>query len=314
MVGQVVLAVAAAGLCHGDLHMQDGTLVLAPPPFTLGHEIAGWVIKHGPGVDAPALGTLVVNVYGSDPPFPTGLTVDGGLAEQVVVPASALVQVPEGVTAAQAAVSTDAVATAYHAVKVAGEVRLAQKVGIIGLGGLGLNGLQTAVMCGAHVVAVNRRPSKDETAIALGAQAVYRDVSELPQQELDVVIDFVGLDSTIHGALKSLRVGGRVVLVGLEATTISLPTIDTTYRNLTVRGSWAATRESRIEVLNFIAQGKLVPVIEEITLDEVIDGYQRLHDGKVVGRLAACMPAPSQLQHAGEGAPDDGVLHRRGHV
>jgi propanol-preferring alcohol dehydrogenase len=208
----------------------------------------------------------------------------------VVVPAVALAPVPAGVSAAQAAVSTDAVATAYHAVKVVGDVRLAQTVGIIGLGGLGLNGLQTALMCGAQVYACDREAVKDDVAKQAGALAVYRDAHELAQHEPEVIVDFVGMESTMSAALKSVRVGGRVVLVGLGAAAVPLPVFNVTNRKLTIRGSWGATRESRIEVLALIARGKLVPEIEEIALDQALEGYQRLHEGRVLGRLAVVIP------------------------
>jgi D-arabinose 1-dehydrogenase-like Zn-dependent alcohol dehydrogenase len=167
--------------------------------MTLGHEVAGRVLEVGAGVDDTGpTGTRFVLKGTLQGPRP-GLGDDGGLAERVLVPASYLMPIPDGIGMGQAAVATESVATAYHAVKDVGGVRLGETVGIIGLGGLGLNAVSIAAMAGA----------------------------------------------------------------------------------------WGSKRQELAEVLDLIAAGRISSVLEEISLDEVPEGYARLHRGEVPGRLVA---------------------------
>jgi propanol-preferring alcohol dehydrogenase len=284
--GEVVVAVEAAGLCHSDLHILDGTFPV-PAPMTLGHEVAGRVLEVGAGVDeAWSPGTPFVlkgTLHGPRP----GLGDDGGMAERVLVPASYLMPIPDGIGMAQAAVATDSVATAYHAVKDVGGVRLGEKVGIIGLGGLGLNAVSIAAISGARIYGCNRSSAKREAAREAGAHELYADAAELAGKNLDCAIDFVGIGHTVNAAIAAVRDGGRVVLVGLGANEVQLPTLPLIQRQISVAGAWGSTRQELTEVLDFIAAGRISSVLEEISLDEVPEGYERLHRGEVPGRLVA---------------------------
>ncbi|MCU1532866.1 MAG: molecular chaperone GroES [Arthrobacter sp.] len=286
--GEVVVAVEAAGLCHSDLHILDGSFP-APAPMTLGHEVAGRVLEVGAGVDETGLeGTrFVLKGTGQRGGPSPGLGGDGGLAERVLIPASFLMPVPDGIGMGQAAVATDSVATAYHAVKGVGGVRLGEKVGIIGLGGLGLNAVTIAAIAGARVYGCNRSPAKREEALKVGAHEVYADAGELAGMDLDCVIDFVGIGPTVNAAIAAARDGGRVVLVGLGANEVQFPTLPLIQRQISAAGAWGSTRQELTEVLGFIAEGRISSVLEEISLDEVPEGYERLHRGEVPGRLVA---------------------------
>jgi propanol-preferring alcohol dehydrogenase len=284
--GEVVIAVEAAGLCHSDLHILDGSFP-ATPPMTLGHEISGRVIELGAGVSDTQLGApVIVKGTGQGGPFP-GLARDGGLAERVLAPASYLLPIPPGIGMAQAAVATDSVATAYHAVKGVAGLRLGEKVGIIGLGGLGLNAVSTALIAGARIYGCDRSPAKVEAARKAGAHEVCADSAQLEGKDLDCVIDFVGIGPTVNAAIAAVRKGGRVVVVGLGANEVHLPTLQLVRRQISVAGAWGSTRQDMVEVLDFIAAGRISSVMEEITLHEVPAGYERLHCGQVAGRLVA---------------------------
>src|SRR5580658_5619692 len=149
--GQAVVKVLAAGLCHSDVGCLDGTLApMAPPPLILGHEIAGEIAALGQGVEGLEVGTQVV-VRGGP-----GWTADGGYATYCLVSAQGLLPLPPSVSLAQGAVATDAGATSYGGVMRSGELQPGQRVGIIGLGGLGMTGARIAVLNGAEVFAAEQ--------------------------------------------------------------------------------------------------------------------------------------------------------------
>jgi alcohol dehydrogenase, propanol-preferring len=284
---EVVVAVEAAGLCHSDLHILDGAFPVTPP-LTLGHEIAGRVVELGAGVsNTQLLGMpVVLKGTGQGGSIP-GLNADGGLAERVLAPANYLLPIPAGISMAQAAVATDSVATAYHAVKGVAGLRLGEKIGIIGLGGLGLNAVSAAGIAGARIYGCDRSPAKIEAARKAGAHELYADAAELKGKNLDCVIDFVGIGPTVNAAIAAVRNGGRIVLVGLGANQVPLPTLPLITKQISVAGAWGSTRRELVEVMDFIAAGRISSLMEEISLDDVPAGYERLHRGEVAGRLVA---------------------------
>jgi alcohol dehydrogenase, propanol-preferring len=285
--GEVILEVEAAGLCASDLHIQEG-LSPTPCPLTIGHEIAGKVVELGVGVDSRKLqpGTRAAVWLGLGAP---GLERDGGMAARVAVKATDLVLVPPEVSPVIAAVATDSVATAYHAVKTTGNIRLGEKVGVIGAGGLGLNGIQIAALAGAKVVAVTRNPQREESVRKAGAHEFMTDYEKFAKSKFDCVLDFVCTNDTVQLATRSVKYGGRVVLVGLEGQKFELSPWDMILRHLTVAGSFGATQKELGEIFAYIARGALSPSVEEIKFDEAIEGYDRLRRGEVKSRLAVNM-------------------------
>ncbi|MEN3345181.1 MAG: alcohol dehydrogenase, propanol-preferring, partial [Arthrobacter sp.] len=143
-----------------------------------------------------------------------------------------------------------------------------------------------AAIAGARIYGCNRSPAKREAAREAGAHEVYADAGELAGKNLGV-IDFVGIGSTVNVAIAAVRDGGRVVLVGLGANEVQLTTLPLIQRQLSVAGAWCSSRQELAEVLDLIAAGRISSVLEEISLDEVPEGYARLHRGEVPGRLVA---------------------------
>ena len=136
--GQVIVEVKAAGLCKSDVGLMDGSItwMLAFTPIVLGHEVAGIISEVGDGITGFAVGDRVaIAGAGLDAP---GLTLNGGFAEKCVGKVEQLVRVPDSVPFIQAAAAMDAGMTSYHAVRVVGGVTEGTRVGIIGLGGLGM--------------------------------------------------------------------------------------------------------------------------------------------------------------------------------
>lgn len=146
--GQVSIDVKAAGLCHTDigvLHDDGWRSTIMFTPITMGHEVAGAVREVGEGVTDWVPGDRV-GICPTTPFGAPGFVTDGGFGHVVVVPADALVRIPEGVSYAQGAAATDAGMTSYHAVIVNGQTKAGDNVGIIGLGGLGQIGARAAVL------------------------------------------------------------------------------------------------------------------------------------------------------------------------
>ncbi|MFB7504880.1 zinc-binding dehydrogenase [Streptomyces broussonetiae] len=288
--GWVVVHVEAAGLCHSDVHVLDGTIEpTRRPPFTLGHEVAGTVLALGAGVEEYAVGDRVAVAIVAHPQvqahYAPGIGVDGGYAERLVAHASTLVPVPDGVSTVHAAVATDSVVTAYHAVRTEAGARPGDVIAVVGLGGLGLNGVRTAVLAGATVYGVDINPDTFEAARAAGASDCFTDLAAVADLRPDAVVDFAGVGSTTSGAVDAVRRRGRVVLVGLGTNTTRLSTGSLVRKSVELRGSYGASKGELRQVLDFIARGRIEPVVEEIPFAALNEGLDRIRRGAVRGRL-----------------------------
>jgi len=304
--GEVLIRVRAAGVCHSDLHILESPAPRATP-LTLGHEGAGTIEEIGPGVSGVQPGQMVA-VFGPNscgdcrfcrrneenlcPHGPSvGLRADGTYAEFVRCRARNAIPVPEGVTPAQAAVATDAVLTPYHALRGVARVQAGETVVVIGLGGLGMNGVEIARLLGAFVIAVDLQPEKLTYALAHGAHEVVdgRDpaaVQALAAREPDVVADFVGVEETLRTAQQIVRPGGRVQLVGLGSVSAPLLTYRYGAQQVSTLGSFWGTSEELRQVLALIAHGAIQPPVTTEPLDNVNDVLDRLRRGEVQGRIA----------------------------
>ncbi|MGP3771226.1 Zn-dependent alcohol dehydrogenase [Streptomyces sp. SDT5-1] len=253
--GQVRVELAAAGVCHSDLSLTNGTMRV-PVPAVLGHEGAGTVVSVGEGVThvapgdgvvlnwAPSCGAchacalgevwLCANALtgagdiharrasdGSD--LHPGLNV-AAFAEETVVAANCVLPVPDGVPLTDAALLGCAVLTGYGAVHHSARVREGETVAVYGVGGVGLATLQAARIAGASkIVAVDVSPEKEALARAAGAtdyvvasETTAREIRGLTdKQGVDVAVECVGRAVTIRTAWESTRRGGRTTVVGI---------------------------------------------------------------------------------------------------
>jgi propanol-preferring alcohol dehydrogenase len=286
--GEVLMQVRAAGLCHSDVGYIEGVIpFLVPLPLVLGHEASGVIAELGPGVRGWSVGDAVAATLAVDDC--PGVTRDGAYAEYVLLSASKLVRVPEGMDWGQAAAATDAGLTSYTGVVVFGEIKAGDRVGIVGLGGLGMTGAHIAVMQGATVYGVEPRQSLWEQARAKGVDEVFADVSELEGLDLDVIVDFAGFGTTTTGAIRAVKRRGRVVLVGMGRREWTLNAFDLTFRAVELRGATVEGNPAHLQaVLDLVAEGLLVRT-EEITFTQIPEGLRRLQRGEVNGRLVARM-------------------------
>jgi S-(hydroxymethyl)glutathione dehydrogenase/alcohol dehydrogenase len=253
--GQVRVRLAAAGVCHSDLSLSNGTL-RQPVPAVLGHEGAGTVVSVGEGVtgckpgddvvlnwapscgechycgtlgepwlcpDANAGTTVPYARTGSGADLYPGLSA-AAFAEETVVSERCVLPLPAGVPLTDAALLGCAVLTGYGAVHHSARVREGESVAVFGVGGVGLAALQSARLAGAGpLVAVDVSPEKEELARAAGATdfLVASDTTAKEIRKLtgghgaDVAVECVGRAATIRTAWSSTRRGGRTTVVGI---------------------------------------------------------------------------------------------------
>lgn len=286
--GQVLLKVRASGLCHSDVGRIDGTLtpfMPKKPPIVLGHEIAGEILQVGAAVSGCALGDRVV--ASGTLAYCPGRDADGGYATHCLLPASCLLPLPDGVSFAQGAAATDAGQTSHAALMKAGELRPGQRVGIVGLGGLGMTAARIAALEGAEVYAAEPRREAWAAAKSRGVADVVDEVRGLARYDCDLIVDFAGFGDTTAGAIEAVRPGGLVVQVGLGRTRADISTMALIGRGITLRGSGGGQPENTAAVLAHMASGGLTIEASSIGFDDIPDGLKRLKRGGVVGRIVA---------------------------
>lgn len=289
-VGEVLLEIKAAGLCHTDvgiMHDPGWLPTLGPLPLTLGHEVAGVVVALGPGVEGVAVGQAV----GLSPAGVTrpGLGRDGGYSSYCVAVPEDLIPIPAGVSFAQAAAGTDAGKTAQHAVVCRGEVAAGHEVAIVGFGGIGQVATRLAVLRGADVTVVEPRADLWERARGLGVSRVVASLGEVGESVMDVVIDFAGTGTTTQEAIAVARRGGRVVQVGMAQLTAEISTRDLIMKQVSLVGSSGGSTQDIAEVYRLMASEELQPLLPTTTFDGIPEGLEALRRGKVDGRLVAVL-------------------------
>lgn len=310
--GEVLVEIAACGLCRSDLHVLEGMPVPAALPLVLGHESAGSIAEVGPGVEDWAVGDRVAVHIGDGcgtcrtcrAGFPEacpsqrvpGLHRDGSFAELVAVPTTTLVRIPDGVSMTAAAVATDCVASPYHALVCRARLQPGEQVVVLGVGGLGTMAVVLARILGAdRVVAVDTSPAALERATSLGADAcvlipqgtdptsVVGQIREQLDVAAEVVLECVGRADTVMLGNWLIQPGGRLVLVGvgMEPPPIVFPQALFTLCEYSVLGSFASHRHDLEAVFDLVVQGELdidASISHRIGLEEVPAGYDRLRD------------------------------------
>lgn len=242
----VLVRVAACGICHSDAHYRAGISPIAQLPVTLGHEVAGTVEVVGRDVDALRPGDRVCVHYlahcgacdfclRGNEQFcrevqMIGKHRDGGYAEFIKVPARSVFALPDEIGFAQGAIMMCSSATALHALNKA-RLQPGESVAIFGFGGLGYSAVQLARAfdCGAiYVVDIN--PAKLASAAALGAISISATATDPVQQihdatggkGVDVSIEFVGTAMTMRQAVRCLGILGRAAMVALSRDSLSV--------------------------------------------------------------------------------------------
>jgi propanol-preferring alcohol dehydrogenase len=316
--GQVRVRVGGVGLCHSDILFLDSPAGVLPYdlPFTLGHEIAGWidavgdgVSVIGDGVDGIAIDTAVAvacmspcgecrqcvrgaDNYCVDSWHGRGFGMDGGLAPYVVVGADQVVPLGD-LDPCVVAPLTDAGATSYHAVKrTLPKLQDDSVVAVIGVGGLGAYAVQwLRILTSARIVAVEARPERLDAAKALGAHDVISSGDGLSRrlreaigpQGADAIYDFVGNDSTMNAAIRNAAVLGSVAIVGQGFGSYPL-TWSGIAHDVDVFVPQGATIAELGEVVALARSGDVLVEVEQFGFDRAAEAYSRLRDGTLNGR------------------------------
>ncbi|KAG4287295.1 hypothetical protein FPRO06_04947 [Fusarium proliferatum] len=294
----VLIEVKAAGICHSDCHIVSGhgDDYIAKKPIVLGHEVAGIIKKLGRNVsgfqigDAVTLALLMHPVSERTNGAYVGLSFDGGYGQFVVAPQRILVKIPDGISFAQAAVATDALATSHHAVVGEAGAQPGLAMGIVGLGGLGMHGLQFACLKGCTVYGFDVNEDKFTQAKGYGAKDCFASLDDATNAGLafDVIVDFVGHSSTTSSAIRTVKPGGKVITVGLASSDVTIPSNTGSgyiLKGVTIVGSIGASMQDLKDVLGLLARGAIKPEITEVAFEEIPETIKRLAEGAVAGRV-----------------------------
>ena len=297
--GQVLLKVNACAVCRTDLHVIDGELPNSKLPLILGHEIAGHVVRLGPGAERFALGQRVgVPWLGytdgtcrycqrgqenlcENPGF-TGYTLDGGYAEYTVADQRYCFALPDGYSDIEAAPLLCAGLIGYRTYRLAGEN--IQCLGIYGFGAAAHIIAQVAVHQGKQVYAFSKPGDLAAQQFALRLGAVWAGGSdELPPVLLDAALIFAPVGGLIPLALQATARGGVVVSGGIHMSDIPAFPYRLLWEERIIRSVANLTRQDGEE---FLAIAPQVPVKTEVTpfrLEQANQALERLRKGKLTG-------------------------------
>ena len=308
---EVVVRIGGAGVCATDLHAIEGLMEPAGVslPRVLGHENAGWVHQTGDLVSTVSEGDAVI-LY---PPFScglcvpcrrgndmhcerhefTGLSLDGGFAEYVLVRERSLLKLPEGLSPDAVAPHADAGLTAYHAIaKVAHLMRPGSTTVVVGIGGVGHIAVQLARELGSsQVIAIDTQSERLALARELGAHESVQGgagaidgVRELTGgRGADIVLDFVGTDATHRDSLAMLARGGTYSVIGYGGT-VHAPSTGLVVQEHAVLANLVGSWNDLWELIQLHAAGRITLRVQTHPLHAVNEVLDSLRGGEIVGR------------------------------
>lgn len=311
--GQVLVKIAASGVCHTDLHAAQGDWPVKPnPPFIPGHEGVGHVVAVGAGVTHVKEGDRVgvpwlystcghcEHCLGGwetlcESQQNTGYSVNGGFAEYTLADAGYVGRLPDNVGFVEIAPILCAGVTVYKGLKMT-DTKPGNWVVISGIGGLGHMAVQYARAMGLNVAAVDVDDRKLDLARRLGAEVTVNAREQDPAAYLKKEI------GGAHGALVTAvspkafeqaigmtRRGGTIALNGLPPGDFPLSIFDMVLNGTTVRGSIVGTRLDLQEALDFAGEGKVKATVSAEPLENINAIFSRMHEGGIEGRVVIDM-------------------------
>jgi alcohol dehydrogenase (NADP+) len=313
----VQIEILFCGICHSDLHSArsewEGTIY----PIVPGHEIVGRVIKVGSGVtkfktgELAAVGCMVdsdgtcaqckddleqfcpnvILTYNSPDKHLGGVTY-GGYSDSIVVDERFVLRVPSNLDLAGTAPLLCAGITTYSPIR-HWRVSKGQKVGVVGLGGLGHMGVKFAHAFGAHVVVFTTSPNKKEDALRLGADEVVvsRNTDEMERHagSFDFILDTVSADHDINAYLNLLARDGNITLVGAPPKPLAVSAFSLIGRRHSLSGSTIGGIAETQEMLDFCSEHNITSDVEVIPIQKVNEAYERLLKSDVKYRFSIDM-------------------------
>jgi uncharacterized zinc-type alcohol dehydrogenase-like protein len=317
----VQLDVLFCGVCHSDLHQVRNEWKDMMPttyPSVVGHEIVGRVTRVGRDVrkfkegDLAAVGCLVDSCRRCDackageeqfcvgpatftynaPDTHLGGVTYGGYSQSIVVDQDFTLRVPSGMSAAGTAPLLCAGITTYSPLR-HWNVGKGQKVGVVGLGGLGHMAVKLASAFGARVVVFTTSPGKTEDAVRLGAQeaVVSRNPAEMQKQagSFDFILDTVSASHDLNAYLDLLKRDGTLVLVGAPEAPTPLRTVGLLFGRKRMAGSLIGGLKETQEMLDFCGAHGITSDVEVIPMSKINEAYERLGKGDVKYRFSIDM-------------------------
>ncbi|HPF35351.1 NAD(P)-dependent alcohol dehydrogenase [bacterium] len=316
----VRIEILYCGVCHSDLHTVRNEWADMMPtvyPCVPGHEIVGRVTAVGADVSAHAVGDLVgvgclvdsdhscpnckkdmeqfcpgaVFTYNGPDKHLGGVTY-GGYSESIVVDQRFVLRVPENLELAGVAPLLCAGITTYSPMR-HWNVREGQKVGVVGLGGLGHMGVKFARAFGAHVVVFTTSPSKVDDALRLGAHEVVnsRDPEAMAQHaySFDFILDTVSADHDINAYLHLLTLDGNMTLVGAPEKPLQVSSFALLMGRRSLSGSLIGGIAETQEMLDFCGKHGITADVEVIPIQKINEAYERLLKSDVKYRFSIDM-------------------------
>jgi len=306
------------GVCHSDLHQARNEWHNTIYPCVPGHEIVGRVTKVGDHVtkfkegDLAAVGCMVDSCRSCSSceagleqyclQFPTftyngqdkhlgGITY-GGYSDAIVVDEAFTLKVPSNLDLAAVAPLLCAGITTYSPLH-HWKVGPGQKVGIVGLGGLGHMGVKFARALGAHTVLFTTSPSKVEDGLKLGADEVVisKDADAMAKHaaSFDFILDAVSADHDINAYLSLLKLDGNLTLVGAPENPLPVAAFNLLLPRRSFSGSAIGGIAETQEMLDFCGEKGIVSEIEIIPIQQINEAYDRLLKGDVKYRFVIDM-------------------------
>ena len=312
----VVIRVAACGVCFHDIVTRNGTLKAGVKmPCILGHEIAGTVAAVGRDVRGFKPGDRVAtaqryHICGAcrycrsgretlcpDRKFLGDYGLVGGYGEYVAVEDDNVALVPDNVPLDKASIVACTVGTILNAIREVGHLQPGERALVTGAGGgLGMHAIQLARLAGAHVVAVTTSPEKAAEIRALGAHEVIvaergGDFSGAVKaatggEGVDVAIDNVG-SPVFEPTRRSIAVGGRWLLIGqLTGQFVPFNPAQLFLKNVSMLSATSTTRQQLIDCLALVARGQIEPIVSRsLPLEQAAEAHRLVESGKAVGRI-----------------------------
>ncbi|MBD1848017.1 alcohol dehydrogenase catalytic domain-containing protein [Cyanobacteria bacterium FACHB-63] len=294
---QVLIKIAASGLCYTDVHITQGHIP-TQFPRTLGHEPVGKIVAIGEGVRTRQVGDRVgvpwvqascgrcewclrgkrlfcANQIG------TGVQMQGSHAEYMLAYADATMLLPEGLSYEQAAPIFCAGYTVWSGIRIA-DPKPHERIAVVGVGGLGHLAIQYAKAAGFETIAISHSPDKEKMIRDLGADEVVADGEQLQKMGgADVILATANSYKPATAAMQGLRPDGRLVAIGVSDEPFEIDVQPLIMQRQRIIGSTQNDVEYLYEALDYVAKGKVKVITETYSLDEINRAYERVENGEV---------------------------------
>ena len=307
---ELLIKVAACGVCHTDLHYIDhGVSTFKNPPLILGHEAAGIVeqskstkFKKGDRVLIPSVlscGECDYCLSGRENicrnMLMPGNSIDGAYAQFIKVPAKDIIIMPDEIPLEEGCIIADAISTPYHAVINRAEIRYGERVFVLGCGGVGINVVQIAVLAGAEVIACDIDDKKLEIAQEFGAKYVINpqktEIKDFLKQNggfVDAAFEVIGKPETIEMAFRTLGIAGRLCIIGYTNQNITINPAKIMFFEQEIIGSCGCPPSDYIKIIDLVKQGKInlkKLIANRYELENINKAFDELREGKVLRNI-----------------------------